>query len=244
MTVILVVFSNLKAQETGSVNTDSLKFLLEIVVNDIYTDKPIEGAQVWVVGTDGSSNKDLTNEYGKTSVFNLSSNTSYSIHVNKKSYMLSKGKESTIDKNSSVTFFHKYEMYQIIECPIILYEQYYKHNKTQPYIAKSSLDTISKKVPVNYYHDIMKDHPNIVVKIIGYQDCTENEGISKLRAEIFMKQLIKLGIDKNRIVVADGGIKEYKEFGIKRDASNLSEKLKENNRLINFQVIETNYQDK
>ena len=82
-------------------------------------------------------------------------------------------------------------MYQIIECPIILYEQYYKHNKTQPYIAKSSLDTISKKVPVNYYHDIMKDHPNIVVKIIGYQDCTENEGISKLRAEIFMKQLIK-----------------------------------------------------
>ncbi len=240
--IVLISSFYLKGQEIDSIHTDSLEFKLEVIVTDNQTKEPIKAAEVRVVGTDGTSNKNLTDKYGKSPIFNLSYNTSYSIIVNKESYMLSKGKESTFGKNKNILFVHQYEIQKMIICRTVLNVQYFKHNEIKPYKAENLIDTSHQEVPVSFYADIMKENPLIIVQITGYQDESEVEGISKERAEGYVKQLIGLGINKKRLLAVDVVIKSYKNFGYRNKETLSLEEAKQENRTINFKVVSTDFE--
>lgn len=238
--ITVLIFSfGLKGQEIDSIDIDSLEFKLEIIVVNNERKEPIKDAEVKIIGTDGSSKVFVTNRNGEIPTFYLQYNTSYSIVINKESYMLSKGKESTVGKNKSMVFFHKYIMQPMIICRIILHEQYYRHNEITPYKSGNIEDTTYQKIPASFYADIMTDNPLIIVQITGYQDESEEEGISKERADIFVKELIKLGINEDRLIMVDGGIKVYKKYNHRKE-----EVSKQENRMINFKVLSTDFEAK
>lgn len=65
------------------------------------------------------------------------------------------------------------------------------------------------------------------MQIQGFRDVSEKNKISKQRAENYVAQLIKMGIDKDRFVVVDGGIRTNNDA--------------QENRIINFKVLSTEF---
>lgn len=242
--LILISSFNLSGQGKNSINTDSLKFVLEVIVIDNQKKEPIKAAEVNIIGTDGSSNKFITNSDGEIPFFKLQQNTSYSIVINADSYMLCKGKESTVGKSKNQMFVHHYEMQPMIICRNILYQQYYKHNEINPYKAGTIEDTTYQEIPASFYADVMKENPSITIQVTGYQDESENEGISKERAKRYVEQLIDLGISKKRLVVVDGGVKSYKKFGFRGKLNMPLEEAEQENRTINFKVLSNGFKPK
>ncbi|MCB0410236.1 MAG: OmpA family protein, partial [Flavobacteriales bacterium] len=185
-------------------------FALEGVVRDIETQKPIAGAKVKLIGTDGLSAEMLTDESGAFSFKEngdaryINPNTSYSLVVEKEKYLSAKGKETTVGHESSMNFFHEYELQPMqgpIKLPLILY-------------AYNSADLLPEsKDSLNYLYNIMVDNPNIVIQLRSHTDFrgkdAYNEKLSQRRAQSCVDYLIKeKGVAPDRIVAKGMGEKE------------------------------------
>lgn len=185
-------------------------FALEGVVRDIETQKPIANAKVKLIGTDGLSAEALTDDNGAFAFKEngdaryINPNTSYSLVVEKDKYLSAKGKETTVGQESSMNFFHEYELQPMqgpIKLPLILYE----YNKAD--LLPESKDSL------NYLYNIMVDNPNIVIQLRSHTDFRGNdkynENLSARRAQSCVDYLIKeKGVAADRIVAKGMGEKE------------------------------------
>lgn len=226
-----------------AVELDSVKFTLEIIVFDAETGKKIDGANIKIVGTDGSSREFNSNTNGYFPFISLDSNTSYSIVVFRAKHLIGKGIETTVGLKQSEHFVHKYNLAPLIICSVPLFKQYFKQNESISYKADvGEWDVNDNQIPHKYYYELMVENPTLVIQIVGYQDISEIEKISAKRAQMYVDKLISLGIDSERLVAVDGGIRNYKEFSNYWNKENDQEKWSQENRIINFKVISTDFE--
>lgn len=185
-----------------------LQFALVGTVVDLETKKPLAGAKVKLIGSDGTTHEITTDDNGFFAFETngneryIKPNTSYQIIVSKDGYLNAKGKESTIGYNESKKFQHIYEL-QPIAKPIVLPEIVYEYNKaTLTDQAKDSLE---------YLYKIMIDNPNIVIELRSHTDFRGSDNynlkLSQKRAESAVNFLIEKGIEPDRMVAKGYGEK-------------------------------------
>ncbi|MCC7331956.1 MAG: OmpA family protein [Flavobacteriales bacterium] len=187
--------------------TPQILFSLKGTVKDVETQKPIPGAKVKIVGTDGMTAEVLTDDNGAFSFIEngdkryINPNTSYSLVVEKEKYLSAKGKESTVGYTESKNFEHEYEL-QPMRGPIKLPQILYAYNKAD--LLPESKDSL------NYLYNIMIDNPNIVIQLRSHTDFrgnnTYNEKLSQRRAQSCVDYLVKeKGVAADRIVAKGMG---------------------------------------
>ncbi|MBV6485515.1 MAG: hypothetical protein KFKLKKLM_02085 [Flavobacteriales bacterium] len=233
--------------------TPEIIFALEGVVRDIETQKPIAGAKIKLIGTDGLSAEVLTDDNGafafKENGSNryINPNTSYSLVVEKEKYLSAKGKETTVGHESSKNFFHEYEL-QPMQGPIKLPQILYAYNKAD--LLPESKDSL------NYLYNIMIDNPNIVIQLRSHTDFrgkdAYNEKLSQRRAQSCVDYLVnEKGIPADRIVakgmgemeplkMPDGTLLDEKYINsLKSDEE--KEAAHQKNRRTDFKVLRDDY---
>jgi peptidoglycan-associated lipoprotein len=229
-------------------------FSLEGVVKDIETEKPLANAKIKLVGTDGSSAEATTDENGNFAFMEngpdryIKANTSYSLVVEKKKYLIAKGKESTVGQETSKKYFHEYKLQpledKIIQLPLIEYE----YNKAD--LRPNSKDSL------NFLYNILIENPTLVIQLRSHTDfrgsATYNQKLSQRRAQSCVDYLVKeKGIDGDRIKAKGMGEEEPMKGvdGILLDEKTINamktneekEAAHQRNRRTDFKVISTDF---
>ncbi|UTW60593.1 OmpA family protein [bacterium SCSIO 12741] len=203
-------------------------YTLSGTVRDVQKDckKPIVGAVVKLIGTDGSSVETLTNEAGEY-LFDkkenaeryLLENTSYTIIVSKSSseklvapdcsagdtefkrrgYLRSKGQETTVGVGKSTAFVHDFEL-QCFNCGEIKFKTVlYKLGDDQLMIT----DQVNSADSLDDLYQTLVDNPNIVIQLQAHTDfrgsAEANQDLSERRAQTCVDYLISKGIDAERL---------------------------------------------
>lgn len=200
-------------------------YTLQGTIKDVDCKKPIAGATVKLIGTDGSSVEALTDDQGfykfdekENGDRFLIDNTSYTIVVNKTSkaknistdcnstdftkrgYLNGKGQETTVGVERSTAFVHDFEI-QCSNCGeikfrTVLYE-----------LAKWDLmvtDQVNSKDSLNDLYQTLIDNPNIVIELAAHTDSRDSDQrnlvLSQKRAQSCVDYLVEKGIDPARLV--------------------------------------------
>ena len=215
-----------------------LAFTLTGIVTDAGTNKILVGATVVLVGDDGTSEEQLTDEVGSY-FFQLNSNTNYDITASMPKYLSDNGKETTVGLEESKDLKHDFELRSIkkpIELPNILYD-----------LDKWDLRPVSK-VALDGLVKTLNDNPTIVIKIMSHTDTRAddnyNEDLSQKRAQSVVDYLIESGIasdrleakgyGEKRLLLTDAKIKKLKTEEEKEAAH-------QKNRRTEFEVLRTDY---
>jgi outer membrane protein OmpA-like peptidoglycan-associated protein len=89
--------------------------------------------------------------------------------------------------------------------PLILFD----NNSITPSTKKPLYETenVNFKVAVQNIFKILTDNPTMKIEINGYADIKESnpDTLSKKRAELVFKELVKLGVDKSRLTTVGHG---------------------------------------
>lgn len=200
-------------------------YTLQGTIKDVDCKKPIAGATIKLIGTDGSSVEALTDDKGfykfdekENGDRFIIDNTSYTIVVNKTSkstnistdcnsedygkrgYLNGKGQETTVGVERSTAFVHDFEI-QCSNCGeikfrTVLYE-----------LAKWDLmvtDKVNSKDSLNDLYQTLIDNPNIVIELAAHTDSRDsdekNQILSQKRAQSCVDYLVEKGIDTERLV--------------------------------------------
>ena len=138
--------------------------------------------------------------------FELEKKTDYTISrvLNDSSFMPSIDRISTKDCNKCNSFIKEILINKEKEdtytgLPNVLY----KHNSVEPYNFNDAIYVYK------FISEFMIEYPVIVLKITGFRSKDEKTNISKERAIYFIYQLVKLGVNRNRLVYFDGGVFEF-----------------------------------
>lgn len=217
--IVLVGCFGLKGQETDSVSVDTLKFVLEVMpLIDVETNDTLTNVNLKIYGTDGSSREYKSDSLGVFPKIDLKPNTSYSLVINKSKYLNAKGKETTVGLLTSKKFIHEYALQRLKNtgCPML----------PIIYFMKNEIKSSETK----WLIELLSENPTIIIQIQGFRDKSEKKKISKQRAENYKTLLVKMGINKKRLVAVDKGVGNH-------------ENLKEN-RTIRFRVISTDFEPK
>ena len=215
-----------------------LAFTLTGIVTDAGTNKILVGATVVLVGDDGTSEEQLTDEVGSY-FFQLNSNTNYDITASMPKYLSDNGKETTVGLEESKDLKHDFELRSIkkpIELPNILYD-----------LDKWDLRPVSK-VALDGLVKTLNDNPTIVIKIMSHTDTRAddnyNEDLSQKRAQSVVDYLIESGIasdrleakgyGEKRLLLTDAKIKKLKTEEEKEAAH-------QKNRRTEFEVLRIDY---
>ncbi|MFH2144209.1 MAG: OmpA family protein [Bacteroidota bacterium] len=176
-----------------------MEFSLRGTVIDNDSEKPIEGAKIQLVGSDGTSIEVTSNEMGKFK-FKLIENNDYLYIVKKEGYLKGKGKLTTNNQEDSKKFTPKISLSQIgkpIEIENIFYE-----------FAKWDLTEDSKK-SLNELIEILNNNGNITIELGAHTDMIgdslSNIKLSQKRAESVVNYLIEKGIAKDRLTAKGYG---------------------------------------
>ncbi len=229
-------------------------FELTGIVKDIETEKPLANAKIKLIGTDGSSAEATTDENGNfTFIENgpdryIKANTSYSLVVEKKKYLIAKGKESTVGQETSKKYFHEYALQplenKVIQLPLIEYE----YNKAD--LRPNSKDSL------NFLYNILVENPTLIIQLRSHTDfrgsAAYNQKLSQRRAQSCVDYLVKeKGIDAARIVAkgmgeaepikgADGILLDEKYINSLKSKDE-QEVAHQRNRRTDFKVIGDNF---
>jgi len=205
-------------------------YALQGSIKDVACKKPIAGAIVKLIGTDGSSVEALTDAQGfykfdekENSDRYIAENTSYTIVVSKPSpaknisddcestdykkrgYLAGKGQETTVGMAKSTAFVHDFEL-QCSNCgeikfSTVLYE-----------VAKWDLmvtDKINSKDSLNDLYQVLIENPNIVIELLAHTDARgkddKNQVLSQKRAQSCVDYLVSKGIAAERMVAKGMG---------------------------------------
>ncbi len=234
-----------------------LKFDVEGVVLNDKTEAPLARATVKLVGSDGMT---LTNETDDEGAFKfmLRPNTDYVFIASKKGFLTGKDKETTKGITESQTFSAEIRLSSIAE-PIELPNIFYDFAKWD--LRPESMVALDKLV------ETLNDNPNVVIELRSHTDArgsaVTNVELSQKRAQSVVNYLIEKGIQPARLrakgyaatmpKVVDKKLAEQHDFlpeGTKLTADYIdaleSEEQQEIahqiNRRTEFQVISTNFQ--
>lgn len=244
--LFIVASFQVKGQETDTIssNSDSLVFKLKIAsVLDIETKEVLTNVKIRIIGTDGTSMEFVSDSLGVFPKIYLAPNTSYSMFLEKEKYLQAKGKETTIGGLESKVFVHEYEMELSWCCVMYMPQIFYKKNQLLPFywsIPYSKELSIDYKDFYTFLVSLLIDNPTIIVEIKGSREESEKKKVSLKRAEGFVKELVILGIDKERLVVVDAGVSNFVQN--ERDKRELSvEDLKQESRKLTFNILSTDF---
>lgn len=180
-------------------NLPALEFTLQGLVKDEKTEAIIVGANVKLIGSDGSSQEMLSEADGSYK-FRLKPNTDYVIETKKKDYLNGKGKETTrglhVSKDIVLDIFMT-PTEKPIELPNIEYD-----------LAKWDLRPESM-VSLDKLVETLNDNPNIVIELGSHTDFRSgtkyNDTLSQKRAQSVVDYLIEKGIEPERLVAKGYG---------------------------------------
>lgn len=170
-----------------------LKFDVEGVVLNDKTDAPIAQATVKLVGSDGMT---LTNETDDEGAFKfmLRPNTDYVFIASKKGFLTGKDKETTKGITESQTFSAEIRLSSIAE-PIELPNIFYDFAKWN--LRPESMVALDKLV------ETLNDNPNVVIELRAHTDsrgsALANVELSQKRAQSVVNYLIEKGIQPARL---------------------------------------------
>ncbi len=191
------------SDDIWSLKLPPLVFTLQGVVKDDSTKQVMNEVIVKIIGSDGSSYIDYTDENGKY-FFNemqILPNTTYEISATQKGYFTEKGKETTVgiqrNKDIEHDFFLKRIPDKPIELPEILYD-FAKWNLKPQY--QDSLNGLIQT---------LKDNPRLVIELASHTDSRAsleyNDTLSQKRAQSVVDYLIEKGIAPARLMAKGYG---------------------------------------
>ena len=170
-----------------------LKFSIEGVVKDKKSEKPIQNAQVKLVGSDGMTMSSQTGEDGQFK-FMLRPETDYVFVASKKKFLTNKANVSTTGLESSKVFKPEVLLSSIeepIELPNIFYD--YDDWSLRPE-SKKALDQLV---------ETLRDNPRVIIELRAHTDFRGEHGynieLSTKRAQSVVNYLIDHGIDPERL---------------------------------------------
>ncbi|MCB2197579.1 MAG: OmpA family protein [Bacteroidetes bacterium] len=234
-----------------------LKFDVEGVVINDKTDAPLAQATVKLVGSDGMT---LTNETDDEGAFKfmLRPNTDYVFIASKKGFLTGKDKETTKGITESQTFSAEIRLSSIAE-PIELPNIFYDFAKWN--LRPESMVALDKLV------ETLNDNPNVVIELRAHTDsrgsALANVELSQKRAQSVVNYLIEKGIQPARLrakgyaatmpKVVDKKLAEQHDFLVEGtklttdfieglESEEQQEIAHQINRRTEFQVISTNFQ--
>ncbi len=170
-----------------------IEFVLVGTVRNQKTEDVIAGADITLIGSDGTNLGKKTENDG-TFTFKLTPNTDYRIVGKRGGFLNSKGKETTKGMTTSKEF--KMDLFMSpddsrIDLPGIMYD-FGKWN-----LRPESLVSLEELV------EILNDNPNITIEIGSHTDAIgsdqTNETLSAKRAKSVVDFLITYGIDEERL---------------------------------------------
>lgn len=170
-----------------------LKFDVEGVVINDKTDAPLANATVKLVGSDGMT---LTNETDEEGAFKfmLRPSTDYVFVASKKGFLTGKEKETTKGVTESQTFSAEIRLSSIAE-PIELPNIFYDFAKWD--LRPESMVALDKLV------ETLNDNPNVVIELRSHTDsrgsALTNVELSQKRAQSVVNYLIEKGIQPARL---------------------------------------------
>lgn len=215
-----------------------LTFTLQGVVIDADTRAVLIEATVVLVGDDGTSLEETTDEVGSY-FFQLSPSTNYEVTASMPKYLSDQGKETTVGLEQSEDLVHDFELKSIkkpIELPNILYDLDKWFLRSE---SKAALDALVQT---------LNDNPNIVIKLMSHTDSRAedkyNIELSEKRAKSVVDYLISQKIESDRL--------EYQGYGEKKllisdskirkmKTEEEKEAAHQKNRRTEFQVLRTDY---
>jgi len=234
-----------------------LKFDVEGVVLNDKTEAPLANATVKLVGSDGMTLTNETDDEG-TFRFMLRPNTDYVFIASKKGFLTGKEKETTKGIIESQTFSAEIRLSSIAE-PIELPNIFYDFAKWD--LRPESMVALDKLV------ETLNDNPNVVIELRSHTDARgsaiTNVELSQKRAQSVVNYLIEKGIQPARLRAKGYAATKPKEVDKKlaeqydflTEGTKLTPEFIENleteeqqevahqiNRRTEFQVISTNFQ--
>lgn len=183
-----------------------IEFILTGTVRNQKTEDIIAGADISLIGSDGTNVSKKTENDG-TFNFKLSPNTDYRIVAKRGGFLNSKGKETTKGMTSNKEF--KMDIFMSpddsrIDLPGIMYD-FGKWN-----LRPESLVSLEELV------EILNDNPNITIEIGSHTDARgsdqANQELSAKRANSVVQFLITYGIDEERLTSKGYGKRMPKEI--------------------------------
>ncbi len=176
------------------------EFSIEGSVLSSKTGKPITGAYIRLIGTDGTNMKLTIQEDGEFSM-KLKPATEYVLLVAAKGYFNHKEKFSTLNQTESKVFQYDIDLLPT-ETAIMLRNIYFDEGSYElPEGAKPELDRLLR---------ILKDNPAMKIEIVAHSDDegdeTENLILSQKRAQTVMKYLIRNGIPEQNLTSKGYGV--------------------------------------
>ncbi|HIN38977.1 MAG TPA: hypothetical protein EYM84_01745 [Flavobacteriales bacterium] len=215
-----------------------LVFTLQGIVIDADTRDVLVGATITMVGDDGTSGEQVTDEVGSY-FFQLKANTNYDLTASMPKYLSDHGSETTVGLEKSTDLVHDFELQSTkkpIELPNILYD-----------LDKWDLRPESK-VALDGLVATLNTNPTIVIKIMSHTDTRaehrHNDELSQKRAQSVVDYLISEGIDPERLeakgygerklLITDAKIKKMKTEEEKEVAH-------QKNRRTEFEIIRSDY---
>ncbi len=170
-----------------------MEFVLQGIIKDENTDKPIGSARIRIVGSDGTD-LDITTKDDGTFRYKLNQHTDYIYLAKKEGYLNGKGRITTAELADSKTFTDEIRLSSItnpVEVENILYD-----------FGKWDLRPESKK-ELNHLIDILRANPNITIELGSHTDMVgdslSNVTLSQKRAQSVIDYLIEKGIAKDRL---------------------------------------------
>jgi len=176
-----------------------IEFTLEGSVLNNKTGKPIPGAYVRLIGTDGTNTKLSIQEDGKFSM-QLKPAAEYVLLIAAKGFFNHKEKFSTFNEAESKVYQFDIDMLPT-ETAIMLRNIYFDENSYKlPEGAKTELDRLLR---------ILLDNPSMKIEIGGHADDKGDDNVnitlSQKRAEAVMNYLVSKGVPKENLTTKGYG---------------------------------------
>lgn len=178
-------------------------YTLQGDITDDMTLQPVQGAKVSIVGTDGKTFEDNSDEKGHYS-FNkmqILANTTYDILVTKKDYFNEKGRETTVGLERSKDLVRNFALKPIPKKPVVLPDILYDLAKWD--LKPQYRDSLQGLI------ETLDANETIVIELASHTDSRDSEErndiLSQKRAQSVVDYLISRGIDPERLVAKGYG---------------------------------------
>tara|TARA_Y100001934_G_scaffold52249_1_gene63871 strand:- start:1261 stop:3273 length:2013 start_codon:yes stop_codon:yes gene_type:complete len=171
-----------------------LKLFAKGVITDMKTGAIVTGAQVKLIGSDGSTDELKTDNTGSYN-FSLKPLTSYEIIVTNEGYLKNSINETTVGLDNHKTFILDLSLTPVKK-EIILPRIEYDFAKWD--LRPKSIQDLDILVLT------LKDNPGVVIELTSHTDyigsSSQNMRLSQKRADACIEYLISQGIDKERLI--------------------------------------------
>jgi peptidoglycan-associated lipoprotein len=191
-----------------------IEFALECVVKNKKTTEPVSGANLKLIGSDGSlvevttdaSGKFLFEQINPTKRY-IQKETNYTLEASMDKYLKDENKLTTVGYTESKKFYLEFFI-QPATWPLVIDfpEVRYAYDKAELQVIPGEINSLDS---LDYLYYTLINNPNIVIELQAHTDCRGSDAynlkLSQRRAESCVKYLIDKGIPKERLTAKGYG---------------------------------------